>query len=583
MGKSRTISRRDLFKFAGLGAGVAGVVALAGCNNGSSDDNGGATTATSNNASSSSNTSADSDFVTLETVEIKPGQLLGFRERGVYNFRGIPYATAERFQNPVPIDSFETGIQNALIYGPVSPQDRTLSATGQVNPYEFFTPSNGTADMVGNEQCQYLNVWTNNLSGSKPVLVFFHGGGLANGASSELSTYEGQDFARTHDVVFVSVNTRLNVLGFLDMSAYGSQFAESGIAGMKDGVAALQWVQDNIAAFGGDPSNVTILGQSGGGEKVTTLASMAETEGLFNKVVMMSGMYDAAPQSEALANTEQLVSQLGLSRSEVASTLTTMPYEQLLQAASQIRGLVSSTHYGTGTYDAPFIDVATGAINEHAAKRQWLIGTAYSEFNSNELAWFSFQRQETPNSHLSDVSDDDARSALQALYGNDTDEFISEYQKAYPNHALVESLWMSQGNSGISRYGLTNPDTGTITLLNNAGIPVFNYVTAYRLPVFGGVTMAHSTDIGFMFNSIDAETYLIRGDEDNAHKMATAASDALAAFVTSGDPSTDSLSWPAYESGSHNTMVFDVDSEVRVGHDDRLYEIMQAHTPDDQQ
>lgn len=253
-----------------IGAGDNGAATTGGGS--SSDDSG---------SDGSSTSEASSEALTLEQVTISPGTLLGFREQGVYNFRGIPYATAERFQNPVAIDSYGEGIQNALIYGPVSPQDRTLSATGAVNPYEFFTPSNGTADMVGNEQCQYLNVWTNSLDGSKPVLVFFHGGGLNNGASSELSIYEGEDFARTHDVVFVSVNTRLNVLGFLDLSAYGDQYAESGIAGMKDAVVALQWVQDNISAFGGDPGNVTILGQSGDGEKVTTLASMAETEGLF--------------------------------------------------------------------------------------------------------------------------------------------------------------------------------------------------------------------------------------------------------------------------------------------------------------
>ena len=519
----------------------------------------------------------ESEPLALQEVEIGPGRLLGFRDQGVYAFRGIPYATAERFQNPVPIERYEDGIQNALIYGPVSPQDRTLSATGQVNPYEFFTPSNGTADMVGNEQCQYLNVWTNSLEGSKPVLVFFHGGGLNNGASSELSTYEGHDFARTHDVVFVSVNTRLNVLGFLDLSAYGEQFAESGIAGMKDAVVALQWVRDNIASFGGDPGNVTILGQSGGGEKVTTLASMAETEDLFDKVVMMSGYYASGSQEDALANTQLLVNHLGLSRGEVADTLVSMPYEQLLQAATEA-GCGWDTHYGTGTFDAPFIDPTTGAVNEHASKRAWMIGTAYSEFNSNQMAWFSFQREEVPNSALPDVSDDDARAALEELYGDDADEFISTYQKAYPGHALVDALWMSQGSSGIARYALTNPDTGIITVLNTAGIPVYNYVSAYRLPVFGGVTMAHSGDIAFMFNSVDAAPYLIRGDEQNAHTVSTAMSDALAAFCASGDPSTDGLTWDPYETGDHATMVFDVESEVRVGHDDRLYEIMSAHS-----
>lgn len=570
-----SITRRGLFSTAGAGVlGAGALLALAGCTTqgqtaettqGESTDGGAATAAT------------PSEALSLQEVDIAPGRLLGFRNEGVYTFRGIPYATAECFQNPVPIDHYEEGVQNALIFGPVAPQDRTLSAMGQVNPYEFFTPSNGTADMVGNEQCQYLNVWTNSLEGSKPVLVFFHGGGLNNGASSELSTYEGHDFARTHDVVFVSVNTRLNVLGFLDLSAYGEQFAESGIAGMKDAVVALEWVRDNITSFGGDPGNVTIIGQSGGGEKVTTLASMAETEGLFDKVVMMSGYYASGDHEDALANTQLLVDHLWLSEGEVAETLVNMPYEQLLEAATEA-GCGWATHYGTGTFDAPFIDPETGAVNEHAAQRTWLIGTAYSEFNSNQMAWFSFQREEVPNSYLPDVTDDVATAALKGLYGEDAEEFISDYQGAYPGHALADALWMSQGSSGIARYALTNPDTGIITVLNAAGIPVYNYVSAYRLPVFGGVTMAHSGDIAFMFDSVDAAGYLIRGDEDTAHAVAATMSDALAAFCASGDPSTEDLAWEPYETDHHATMVFDTSSEVRVGHDDRLYEIMGAHS-----
>ncbi|MGN0056106.1 MAG: carboxylesterase family protein [Atopobiaceae bacterium] len=567
----RTITRRRLLQTMGVGAaGAAFALTMSGCSAP------GTTLESSSNAQQGSGTGSNTSPTTLATVDLGPGRLLGFVQNGVSTFRGIPYATAQRFQNPVAIDSYDGGTRNCMIYGPVAPQNRTLAATASVNPYEFFTPTCGTADMVGNEQCQYLNVWSHDLSGSNPVIVFFHGGGLVNGASSELSFYDGQYFARAHDVVFVSVNTRLNVLGFLDLSDYGEQFAESGIAGMKDAVMALQWVRDNIASFGGDPGNVTILGQSGGGQKVTTLASMAETQDLFSKVVMMSGYYATQGRDAALENTQLLVSSLGLSRGQVANTLSTMPYEQLYEAATNAN-CTWDTHYGTGTFEQPFIDAQSGSVNQYAAQRTWMIGNAYSEFNSNEMAWFASNVQEIPNSVLSDVSDDDARTALQQLLGSDTEEFISEYQNAYPGHALVESLWMSQGSTGIARYALTNPNTGAITLMNNAGIPVYNYVSAYRMPVFGGVTMAHSGDIGFAFDSIDTAPYLIAGDEDNAHKVADAMSSALAAFARAGNPSVDGLTWDAYDSQNHNTMVFDVDSQVRTGHDDRLYEIIQAH------
>ncbi|MCH4180494.1 MAG: carboxylesterase family protein [Atopobiaceae bacterium] len=510
-------------------------------------------------------------------MKLGAGTLLGFRDEGVYTFRGIPYATAERFQDPVPVTSYDNAWHNALVYGEVAPQDRTLSSTASVNSYEFFSPSNGTADMVGNEQCQYLNVWSDDLTAAKPVIVFFHGGELTNGASTELSFYEGQYLVHARDVVFVSVNTRLNVLGFLDMSAYGTQYENSGIAGMRDAVVALQWVQDNIAQFGGDPQNVTLVGQSGGGCKVTTLASMSDTTGLFDKVVMMSGYYSAAPKDDALANTQLLVDYLHLSSDKVADSLVEMPYEQLLSAATAA-GCSWETHYGTGTFESPLVDVKTGAVNQYAAQRIWLIGNTFSEFNGNMSAYCRSSPQTVPNSYLPDVSDDDARSALNELYGDDADEFVTEYQKAYPDHQLAESLWISGCGTIVSRYQAVKPDSGFITLMNKAGLSVYNYVNAYRMPAFGGITMGHTSDVPYMFNSVDAAQYLIRGDEDNARTIAATESSALAAFATTGNPSIDGLAWDPYTSDNHVTMVFDTKSETRTGHDDRLYEIMNAHS-----
>ncbi len=433
--------------------------------------------------------------------------------------------------------------------------------------------------MVGNERCQYLNVWTGSLDGSKPVIVFFHGGGLSNGASTELSYYDGFYLAKSQDVVFVSVNTRLNVLGFLDMSAYGEQFANSGIAGMMDGVVALQWVHDNIASFGGDPANVTILGQSGGGTKVTTLACMAETADLFDKVVMMSGGYSTSTKEDGLANTQKLVDYLGLSAENAAETLVNMPYEELYQAATEA-GCSWSTYTGTGTFETPLIDPATGEVNQYAAARTWMIGNAYAEFNCNMGAFSPYMvngPEDLPNADYTNIDEDSVRAAIDAQYGDDADAFIEAFEKAYPDHKLVDSLWIASGKAGLSHWAVTNPETGTITLMNKAGIPVYNYVTAYVIPCFGGITMSHTLDIPFMFNSIDEAPYLIAGDADNAHGVAQAMSSALAAFAATGDPSTDNLKWEPYESDNHACMVFDTTSEVRVGYDEELMTIMDAH------
>lgn len=562
---SSGISRRGFV--ASLGAGVLGVgvaVTTGGCKN----------MTTSAGSSTDKNKPVSAPLTTCE-VQTKPGTILGFVDQGVSTFRGIPYATARRFENPVLIDRYAPGMQNAFIYGPVAPQDRTLSATAQVNPFEFFTPSNGTADMVGNENCQYLNVWSGDVKGKRPVLVFFHGGGLSNGASTELSAYEGHAMARDHGVVFVSVNTRLNVLGFLDLSEYGEQFAESGIAGMKDGVAALTWVRDNIANFGGDPDNITIIGQSGGGNKVTTLSCMTDAEGLFNRVVMMSGYYATGSQEDGRANTQKLIDYLQLPSEKVAETLVSMPYEQLFEAATKA-GCAWNVYPGTGTFTQPFIDPATGAVNPLAAKRTWMIGTAFSEFTSNAAGWFAFQRKEVPFANLPSVSDDDARSELTKRYEGDAEAFAQAFGKAYPGHQLAEALWLSPLEGPITRYGMVGPK-GVVTLLNESGIPVFNYVTAYRQPALGGITMSHSGDIAFMFDNTDHIAYLVRGDEEGARLTAKAMSSALAAFCEKGDPSTTKLAWVAHESSKAATMVFEAKSEVRVGHDQELLDIMAKH------
>ena len=287
-------------------------------------------------------------------VQVDAGTLIGLKTGDLYSFRGIPYATAERFKSPEPVTEYENGYQLAFSWGPVSPQARTLSASASPNPYELLTPGNGTADLVGNENCQNLNVWTSDLSSQKPVIVFFHGGGLTSGSSGELSYYTGEYIAQSEDVVFVSVNHRLNVLGFLDLSAYGEEYRNSGIAGLEDCVEALRWVNRNIHAFGGDPDNVTIIGQSGGGDKVTTLACMPETENLFDKAVVMSGYYSDIPQAAGMAETAEMIEKLGLSEDEAAQALTEMPYEELLAASAGMT--FDYARVGTGSFTKPFLD-----------------------------------------------------------------------------------------------------------------------------------------------------------------------------------------------------------------------------------
>ena len=427
------------------------------------------------------NGASTNDIEPIEMVDVAlpAGTLTGFKDGSLYTFRGVPYATAERFKNPVQITKYENDRQLALAYGAVAPQQAS-AGTGMPNSHEFMTPSNGTADMVSNETCQYLNVWSNDLEGDKPVVVFFHGGGLTGGASSELSYYTGEYFAEDNDAVFVSVNHRLNVLGYLDVSAYDSAYDGSGMVGMEDCVTALKWVQDNIAEFGGNPDNVTIVGQSGGGQKVSTLACMSDTVGLFDKVVMMSGSHSTMTKADGESNTALLVDYLGLSADKVIPTLTSMSYEELY-SASIAAGCNWNTHVGDGTFQAPLFD-ENGVMNEYAAQRTWMVGTTFSEFNDsgNMLIYMG-----DSSANLSAATDESAMAKLAQMYGDKAQSVADAFAVAYPDHKLIDAAYLNTMPFGLTRSGLI-AQGGLLDQYSNNGATVYNYLSAYDAPYFGG-------------------------------------------------------------------------------------------------
>jgi len=226
---------------------------------------------------------ASSPNLNPPVVQVPGGKLRGFRDGKTSTFLGIPYAEAERFEMPKAVKPWD-GIKSAQAWGPVCP----IPEQNRPGPDEFVFPHRY---WLQNEACQVLNIWTQNASASvkKPVMVWMHGGGFTNGSSMESYAYDGKNLSEFGDVVVVSLNHRLNIIGTMDISAYGAQYENSRYTGMADLVAALQWVQQNIAQFGGDPGNVTIFGQSGGGSKVTRLMHMPVARGLFHKAIAQSG------------------------------------------------------------------------------------------------------------------------------------------------------------------------------------------------------------------------------------------------------------------------------------------------------
>ena len=286
------------------------------------------------------------------TVQTLSGPVAGYVDDGVYIYKGIPYAKAERFQPAVDPDPWKD-VRPSRAYGPTAPAG---PRAGWWSDDQAFTMH--WDDGFHDEDCLRVNIWTAGINDGKkrPVMVWLHGGGFREGSGQELICYDGTNLARDHGVVVVSLNHRLNVLGFLDLSAYGAKYAHSGNLGMMDIVKALEWVRDNIDRFGGDPANVTIFGQSGGGGKVSTLMAMPSAKGLFSKAIVESGSitnlltpkYSRRVGAATVAN-------LGLTPARI-DDIATVPYDRLLAAYDAALKKVSDEAKEDGAFPTNILD-----------------------------------------------------------------------------------------------------------------------------------------------------------------------------------------------------------------------------------
>jgi para-nitrobenzyl esterase len=273
---------------------------------------------------------ADANAATPEAAvaDTQYGKVRGAVIDGIQTFKGIPYGAptsgAGRFRAPAPPASW-TGVRDTVDFAPMCPQ--------VVRPLPSIFAS-WTFDKAMSEDCLALNVWTPAVgdNAKRPVMVWFHGGDFSS-LSGSRNVFDGARLCQRGDVVVVTVNHRLNIFGYLHLGDLNPAFADSGNAGMLDLVAALRWVKDNITQFGGDPGNVTIFGQSGGGAKVTTIMAMPAANGLYHKAIVQSGSYylAAMDRSRGTQQAEVLLRVLNIKPQDAAS-LADLPVEQLLQA-----------------------------------------------------------------------------------------------------------------------------------------------------------------------------------------------------------------------------------------------------------
>ena len=286
------------------------------------------------------------------TVSTQSGPVAGYIDDGVFIFKGIPYAKAARFMPAEDPDPW-TEVRHSRAYGPTCPQDKRAGWYSDDQAFAMHWD-----DGFPDEDCLRVNIWTGGINDGqkRPVMVWLHGGGFREGSGQELICYDGTNLARDHGVVVVSLNHRLNVLGFLDLSAFGEKYAHSGNLGMMDIVKALEWVRDNIANFGGDPSNVTIFGQSGGGGKVSTLMAMPSAKGLFQKAIVESGsITNLLTPKYSRRIGAATVANLGLNPSRIED-IANIPYDKLLAAYDAAMKQVGEEAKEDGAYPTNFLD-----------------------------------------------------------------------------------------------------------------------------------------------------------------------------------------------------------------------------------
>lgn len=494
-------------------------------------------------------------------VQVTGGKLRGFRDGKTTTFLGIPYAEAERFEMPKPVKPWD-GIRSAQAWGPVCP----VPAQDKPGPDEFTFPHRFWLE---NEACQVLNVWTQNASASvkKPVMVWMHGGGFTNGSSMESYAYEGKNLSEFGDVVVVSMNHRLNIVGTLDLSAYGAQFENSRHTGMADLVAALQWVQQNIAQFGGDPGNVTIFGQSGGGSKVTRLMHMPVAKGLFHKAIAQSGgslNYRTVEPAAAIKRQQAIAAatlkQLNLDGSQIEK-LKKVPYKDLIiagtAAARQVAQAAGGPGGGGGGWDVIADDkYVTRELCDWTDTIPLMAGTVFSEMQGTMVRGDGRKNEWTP----AEVDEN-----LTKAYGEKKAQVVAEFQKAFPHKKVQDVLYFANG----SRPGVK----ATLAWkAEKSKTPVWNYLFAWEYPVNGGITAFHCSEIAFVFHNVtEAHIKVGTGGGPAALALQDKVAGAWLSFAKTGNPGPAFKPWTVAEP---NTMVFDTLSECKPLRDDQLVTLM---------
>jgi para-nitrobenzyl esterase len=485
------------------------------------------------------------------------GAVSGYVRKGIFTFKGIPYAAStegdRRFLPPIKPQTW-SGVRSCRQYGYVCPQ---AARTGWANDEEAFLFS--WDDGVPSEDCLHLNLWTPGINDGKkrPVMVWLHGGGFSAGSGQELLSYDGENLARRGDVVVVTLNHRLNVFGFLDLSKYGEQYTSSANAGLLDIVSALQWVRENIAGFGGDPALVTIFGQSGGGGKVSALMGMPAAKGLFHRAIVESGsMLRAGNQEKSQRLADLVVAELGLTRDSI-DRIRNLPYQQVLQAGQKVLREHNPMPAGIPNFRkladllgfAPVVDgnvLPAHPFEPHAsalsAEVPMIIGTTLNEFVT------ALNHPEYEN-----MTSADLEQRVGAAFGDKAPQVLAAFRQRTPN-AKPFDVWSRIAAASVRQSALEQATAKALA----GGAPAYVYWFAWQTPILDGRPRAfHCSEIAFVFDNTDRCENMTAGSAD-ARALAAIMSEAWIHFARTGNPNHAGMPhWPVFSTSTSPTMIFD--------------------------
>jgi para-nitrobenzyl esterase len=514
-------------------------------------------------------TGTSAQMVTGENVAVsqtESGKVRGYIHNSIYTYKGIPYAEAKRFEAPQKPKPWN-GVRSSMTWGPVAPLQVPTTRVQDESEFLFHHDWGYT-----NENCMVLNVWTPGINDGKkrPVMFWIHGGGFAAGSSQELPSYDGENLAKRGDVVVVSINHRLNILGYLDLSAYGDKYKQSANLSIIDMVAALQWVKDNISSFGGDPGNVTIFGQSGGGAKVNTLMAMPSAKGLFHKAINQSGSFRSTMLNKTVTQEigAEVLKQLGLDASQIDS-LQKVPYAQLNDAGNRALKVVNDKYAKSGGTalnagwgpsldgtDIPY-QVFSKEAYELSKDIPLMIGTVKNEFMPSLFT------------NMSNAPMDKVMEYIKNTQKDKADAFVAAVKKAYPDDKKPSDLMDVDVRF---RPGAVK-QAKEKSALNAA--PVYMYLFTWQSPIMDGKYKAfHCMELPFVFNNI-ARCEEMTGGAKDAYALAAKMSDAWINFARTGNPNHKGLpTWPKFDQAKTATMHFNTTCVVKPQMDKELFDLL---------